>query len=374
MLRRTLMTGLALLLVPGGAARAAEEDLSFITAIGAGLFMLVGGGLCFADDGEPEEYARDGLYLGLGGSYAFENFQQKGGATSLSRPLPGPTTTGPNPSLNAVIDPYLEPRLSDEGPTSRFGGIDDDAGATQSACGVRDQNSGAFLGPPCIWSSGPYARQIGGFPSDETGQITSAFRYEIRNYGVDEPGPWRVEDGDSAGINLRAGYRCHPRAAHEWHLEYLLDDFHMTGTTIGFATTEPNTPTQQDFVTRVRSVNSDLELWTTGVNTKLFLRKDRVQPYVLGGVGLMRVKEAGVRHNVSIGGVTVAPEFVDSTQFKDVDIMARIGGGIDYYATRNLVLSVESVYVRPTGRAEPYDYVSMSAGIQWRFDPIKLDE
>jgi len=453
-LRRTLGIGVALLLLPGSASRAAEEDLSFFTAIGAGVFMLVGAGLCFATSDEPSEYARTGPYVGLGASYATENFQQKGGVPVLNQgqigqpgnpppptqPLydvfdrtpqqnrffgpPYQSFTGPIP-LPTPVDvtiqqptqipiplntpPYIPLSINGDGPPSRFLGADDDPGPTGGRCGgIVPLTGRPIAGPdglPCVSGPGTFVVQTAGGPFatnfrsplsqnfDAQGNII-AFPmtnlntpnvYTVFAYGADEPGPWRVTDGDSLGINGRAGYRCHPRAAHEFHFEWLADAFDITGSTIGYTTTgsympDPSDPSKQiffptaQFVERVRRVTSTVELWTMGANTKLFLRKERIQPYVLGGLGVMRVDEQSVRELVSLGGVAQTPQYVDSSSFRDVDITARIGGGIDVYVTKNLVFTLEGSYVRPTGRAEPYDYVSAGAGIQWRFSPGKSED
>jgi opacity protein-like surface antigen len=465
MLRRTLWIGVALVLLPGSAARASEEDLGFFTAISAGIFMLVGGGFCFATDAEPGEYARSGPYLGLGASYAGENFQQKGGIQLPSppptlqplynvldrtpqlnrffgladgRPCPpfcppndGPFYSSDPTTRRALPDPdlaenllvplatpgYFPAAFKGEGPPSRFTGgtdpgpVNGNCGAWVPATGlplVDNQGNPLPQTAPCVWTENTYVVQSAGGPLatrfrepqtdnfNPDGTIrrypelnqNTANVYQIRSYGDDlttsqiefggdEPGAWQVDDTDSIGLNVRAGYRCHPRAAHELHFEWLADSFDITGSTSGYITLNPNDPlNRKQFVERVRRVTSEVDLWTFGANTKLFLTKDRIQPYVLAGLGITNVDEKSIRETVLVDGQPLpgGPQFVDSNHFADFDISARIGGGIDIYATKNLVFSLEGTYVRPTGRAEPYDYYSLGAGILWRFDPFKSAE
>jgi hypothetical protein len=46
---------------------------------------------------------------------------------------------------------------------------------------------------------------------------------------------------------------------------------------------------------------------------------------------------------------------------------ARFGGGLDFYVDPNIVITLDSSYVLPTGDAEDLDHVTISLGIQYRF-------
>ena len=45
----------------------------------------------------------------------------------------------------------------------------------------------------------------------------------------------------------------------------------------------------------------------------------------------------------------------------------RFGGGIDLYATKNVVVSLEADYVLPVSSLSDLDYVSIGWGFQYRF-------
>ena len=45
----------------------------------------------------------------------------------------------------------------------------------------------------------------------------------------------------------------------------------------------------------------------------------------------------------------------------------RFGGGIDLYATQNVVVSLEADYVLPVGKLEDLNYITVSWGFQYRF-------
>jgi hypothetical protein len=45
----------------------------------------------------------------------------------------------------------------------------------------------------------------------------------------------------------------------------------------------------------------------------------------------------------------------------------RFGGGIDLYATENVVVRGEANYVLPTGSLHDLKYLSIGMGVHWRF-------
>jgi opacity protein-like surface antigen len=85
-------------------------------------------------------------------------------------------------------------------------------------------------------------------------------------------------------------------------------------------------------------------------NLKAYLPLGRFQPFVLAGVGLGYVEfDLGRRKS------------------SDTDFAARFGGGIDFYVTEALALQISSSYVLQTGDLNGFDYVSLIAGLQYRF-------
>ncbi len=51
----------------------------------------------------------------------------------------------------------------------------------------------------------------------------------------------------------------------------------------------------------------------------------------------------------------------------DTDFAARFGGGIDCYLTEAIALQISSSYVLQTGGLDGLDYLSLIAGVQYRF-------
>ena len=94
----------------------------------------------------------------------------------------------------------------------------------------------------------------------------------------------------------------------------------------------------------------DGEAVTFTGNLKAHLPLGRFQPFILAGVGLGYV------------------EFdVAGRDFNDTALAARFGGGLDFYLTDALALQVSSSYVLQTGDLDGFDYVSLIAGLQYRF-------
>lgn len=128
---------------------------------------------------------------------------------------------------------------------------------------------------------------------------------------------------DGGGFNLRAGYRVIPNLALE---------------------------AQFEFVAGFSDQGIDIEAWNLMANAKGILVPGRFQPYALFGLGV-------IEGEASAGGITV----------DDTDFAIRVGGGVDGYVTENWVLFVESAWVKPTDTLEDFSYVTVGAGIQYRF-------
>ena len=45
----------------------------------------------------------------------------------------------------------------------------------------------------------------------------------------------------------------------------------------------------------------------------------------------------------------------------------RLGGGLDFYLTENVVITAEGSYLMPTGKLDGLDYYSFGVGLQYRF-------
>ena len=77
--------------------------------------------------------------------------------------------------------------------------------------------------------------------------------------------------------------------------------------------------------------------------------KGPIQPYALGGVGLLFADLGGAVSDSEEGLVT------------------RFGGGLDLYFSENIVATFEGTYVLPFDDVDRFDYVSFTWGFQYRF-------
>lgn len=138
-----------------------------------------------------------------------------------------------------------------------------------------------------------------------------------------------LQSDDSWGLNGSLGYRCHPRVAVEANLEWLE----------GFKLQNANV--------------DDLSGVTATANVKFYLLTERIQPFLLAGVGATYLSHRPT------GGTTFGSS--------EEDVTIRMGGGIDVYATERLAVTAGSTYVLPTDKLEDLAYVSLTLGLQYRF-------
>jgi opacity protein-like surface antigen len=130
---------------------------------------------------------------------------------------------------------------------------------------------------------------------------------------------------DAGGLELRGGYRVHPNVALE-----MLYQFYG-----GFAVKE-----------RTTDVDDHFDGWSLTAGGKLYPFLGRVQPYALAG----------------LGGLVFTEKQGDDSGF-----LARLGGGVDVYATDHVVFAFEIGYALPAGSIDDFQFVTFSAGIQYRF-------
>ena len=150
--------------------------------------------------------------------------------------------------------------------------------------------------------------------------------YAIENLETDSV----VDVDNAAGFNFRIGYRLAPHWAIEAMVERV-DEFDL-----------------------MNAIGLDVDTWTGTLNGKFFVLTNQFQPYGLFGIGVMRMHSK------------IRPGF-GSTSITETDMALRFGGGIDSYITEHWVVNTEVSYVLPTGDVDGTDYVSLGAGIQYRF-------
>lgn len=162
--------------------------------------------------------------------------------------------------------------------------------------------------------------------------------------------PLKVDPG--IGLHARAGYRVHPRIAVEVQFEWISE------WSIGGEDGLRTAPTAQSDAARA-------EGWATTGNLKLYLATGRIQPYVVGGVGLMRVQVDNRTPRVPLTNRAFF-EF-NTDNLRRTDFAARVGGGVDIYFTEHTSFVFGATYVIPEGQIDPFDYVSVEWGLQYRF-------
>lgn len=140
----------------------------------------------------------------------------------------------------------------------------------------------------------------------------------------------------AVGLDARAGYRFHPRAAAEIHFQWLPNtDFDLDGK--GF------------------SGVGEVDAWTLTADIKGYLLTNRLQPYVVAGLGYMHQKLSG------------ALDFAPGRGGSDGDFAARVGGGIDYYLTERILFEIELGGLIPMRDLSGRDQFTFAAGLQARF-------
>ena len=137
------------------------------------------------------------------------------------------------------------------------------------------------------------------------------------------------------GGEMRAGYRFHPHFAAELQGQYN-GQYDVKGNTIG-----------RPLLGTVRTVSST-------ANLKVYALRGIVQPYALGGVGILwaDTEDRSPGAQLPLG---------------DVEFAGRGGIGVDTYIAPMLAFTVEGTYIAPTGGLSGYGNAAITAGMQWHF-------
>lgn len=143
---------------------------------------------------------------------------------------------------------------------------------------------------------------------------------------------------NSIGLTTRLGYRFTPNFAAEGQFEW------VDGFDVGVAGVDVGR----------------LETWSLTANLKGLLMTGRIQPFGLIGLGVLRTRFVDA-------GAGLPPPFDTLSNVTSSGFAMRFGGGIEFYATRNIVVSFDASYVLPTGSVQDLDYGSFGFGAQWRF-------
>ena len=87
-------------------------------------------------------------------------------------------------------------------------------------------------------------------------------------------------------------------------------------------------------------------------NSRFYILRGRIQPFVIGGAGLM-VADLSQPQGGGIREVT--------------NIAVRVGGGLDFHLTESISVTGELDWVRPFGELRDLDYLVLEAGLAYRF-------
>lgn len=185
---------------------------------------------------------------------------------------------------------------------------------------------------------------------DRTGVVLGASgRYGFGNYRDNEqedlaaafvPFPVTLTAGDSWGVSGWLGYRCHRRIAVEVETEWMQ----------GFEGVISDL-SQGPLATYITS-----PILITA-NVKGYLLTGRIQPFVLLGGGAMLIESKTTDLLVGAGTKTVNRQ----------SYTMRFGGGVDFYITKWLALTVDADYILPLSGFNNLEYTSVGVGLQFRY-------
>ena len=184
---------------------------------------------------------------------------------------------------------------------------------------------GFFLG-----ASGVYARE-----DFDEGKEEQSLRKANEPFPVD----FSLKDRNTGGLRVKGGRRCHERFSVEVEVEWL-DDF----------------TAKLDAVGNGKVNDISFSPVVGGINVKGYLLTGRIQPFALLGVGAMSIRTESTN---TTGDLKAS---------QDTGLLvARFGGGVDYYVTRNWVLSGQADYVYSATNLKILNYISVGMGVFYRF-------
>jgi opacity protein-like surface antigen len=123
--------------------------------------------------------------------------------------------------------------------------------------------------------------------------------------------------------------------------------------------------------------SDDIDMFVGTVDIKGYLATGRLQPFLLLGGGTMTVQTkvtnpTGVQKSTEVTPPTDPTTFlpnrgpvIQSRSYQD--FVFRFGGGIDVYATENVVVNVGATYLLPMGLVKTLDLFTIGGGIEYRF-------
>jgi hypothetical protein len=183
------------------------------------------------------------------------------------------------------------------------------------------------------------------------------------------------------GLNGVAGYRVGALVAFEVEGEWLI-----TKNKSNLDVDQVDEVLPDEFVTLRSSTGSHRtevdEIWAISANVKVYPpfigwleRFARFQPYAKVGLGIhhskfvVDIESSGFTTTNATGTIEVPADFRIRSSDTSLDGMVRVGGGIEIYATRNIVSEINATYVLPFSDVGflKTDYVSVQWRLAYRF-------
>jgi opacity protein-like surface antigen len=157
----------------------------------------------------------------------------------------------------------------------------------------------------------------------------------------------------SVGFNARFGYRFLRHFAIEGQFEWL-DQFtiQIKETTTGQGGTDAST----------------IGGYTVTLDAKLYPFTGRFQPFVDLGLGLIDL-DSRDNQTIVVSSVAYGPE----VNLNDHELVARFGGGLDFYINETWGMNFTASYVTPAATLHHFNYTSLNAGFFYRFGAPERD-
>jgi hypothetical protein len=173
------------------------------------------------------------------------------------------------------------------------------------------------------------------------GPLYGIENFKLHHLSMSEPAAISDADPDvdqSYGAEARVGYRFHPHLAAELQGQYD-GDFDVYADT--------RSPIGKPLAGSVRVISST-------ANLKVFMLRGPIQPYALGGLGILwaDTDDEAAGADLPTG---------------DVEFAGRGGLGVDFYLSPALAITAEGTYLAPTGSLARYGLAAITVGAQFHF-------
>lgn len=151
--------------------------------------------------------------------------------------------------------------------------------------------------------------------------------------------------GNSFGVNAKVGYAFSKSVAMEFDYSYVPNFSWGQPTNVSGATVNFDAKTQISTVMIAGKLSPDIGF-------------EVVRPYITAGVGVMQ-------GNIDVNGTGGGFSYASSNSKRD--ICAKMGFGIDFYATKHISIDTDGSYVTGFGNMNKIVYFNISLGATYHF-------